>query len=291
MPNKIMLFIVMGLVTTIGIFVIDLVTPRGVALGVVYLGMIFVGLIIKQRAIVISFAVLATGLVFAGYFLSPSSSESATAFINLGLTLFIIWLAALMLIFHLSQERKYTEKLAEMANHDALTNVHNRHYFNQELEKEIAKSRRYKIDLSLLMIDIDHFKKVNDTYGHQVGDQVLKTLASICKQVLRDVDIVVRFGGEEFIVILPSTNISGALLTAERIRQAVEAETFTYDDVNLKCTVSVGVTSYDNADWTDKDLIKAADIALYEAKQNGRNQICEFDEDKTKFRMALVEPA
>ena len=289
MPNRIIMLIAIGLAGALGIFVIDLLTPRGVALGVVYLAMIFVGLIIKQRLIVISCAFLATALVFMGYFLSPNTTDSTTAFINLGLTLFIIWLAALMLIFHLHQEKRYTERLAELANYDALTNVHNRHYFNQELEKEIAKSRRYKIDLSLLMIDIDHFKKVNDTYGHPVGDQVLKTLADICKKVLRDVDIVVRFGGEEFIVILPSTNISGSLLTAERIRRAVEETEFQYEDISLRCTVSIGVTSYDNNEWNDKDFIKAADIALYEAKKNGRNQVCEFDEDRTEFRMALAE--
>lgn len=291
MPNKIILFAIIGLIATIGIFLIDLNTPRGVALGVVYLGMIFVGLIIKRRIIVISFAFIATALVFAGYLLSPKSIDVTTSLINLGLTLFIIWLAAFMLIFHLAQEKKYTAKLAELANHDALTNLHNRHYFNQELTKEVAKSRRYKIQLSLLMIDIDHFKKVNDTYGHPVGDYVLKALAEICKSILRDVDIVVRFGGEEFIVILPSTNISGALLTAERIRFAVEKYEFVYEDISLKATVSIGATSYDNDDWTDKDLIKAADIALYEAKKNGRNQVCEFDEEKTQFRMAMAEEA
>ncbi len=291
MPNKIVLLTIIGLIATIGIFLIDLNTPRGVALGVVYLGMIFVGLIIKHRVVVIAFAFIATALVFAGYFFSPTSIDVTTALINLGLTLFIIWLAALMLIFHLVQEQKFTAKLAELANHDALTNLHNRHYFNQELSKEVAKSRRYKIQLSLLMIDIDHFKKVNDTYGHPVGDQVLKSLADICRTVLRDVDIIVRFGGEEFIVILPSTNISGALLTAERIRAGVEEFDFTYEDTSLKATVSIGATSYDNNDWTDKDLIKAADIALYQAKKNGRNQVCEFDEEKTQFRMAMAEEA
>lgn len=289
MPKKIGVYIAVGLITTAGIFVIDLLTPKGIALGVVYLGMIFVALIIKRLAIVLTFAAVATALVLSGYLLSPNTLDATTGLVNLGITLFIIWLAAVMLIFHLTQEKKYTEKLAELANHDALTGVHNRHYFNQELEKEIAKSRRYKIDLSLCIIDIDHFKRVNDTYGHPIGDQVLKSLATICKTVLRDVDIVVRFGGEEFIVILPSTPIEGALLTAERIRKAIEEHNFNYDEVALNCTVSVGVASHDNKDWNDKDLIKAADIALYEAKKQGRNRVCEFNEDITDLRHAFTE--
>lgn len=287
MPKRIWVYITVGFLTTLGIFVIDLLTPKGIALGVVYLGMIFVALIIKRLPIVLAFATVATALVFTGYFLSPSSEDATTGLINLGITLFIIWLAAAMLIYHLAQEKKYTEKLAELANHDALTGVHNRHYFNQELEKEIAKSRRYKIDLSLFIVDIDHFKQVNDTYGHPIGDQVLKSLAMICKDVLRDVDIVVRFGGEEFIVILPSTNLGGAVYTAERIRKAIEGHDFSFDDVSLKCTVSVGVASHENKDWNDKDLIKAADIALYEAKKQGRNLVREFNEDITDLRHAF----
>jgi len=161
---------------------------------------------------------------------------------------------------------------------DPLTQVYNRRYLDRRLEEEVARAKRYALDLSILLLDIDHFKRVNDTYGHQAGDVTLSTLGSLMKASLRDPDIVARYGGEEFLIICVSTGIDGAVLVAERLRHLVESHRVEIADDSggrkiIPITISIGAAGLsDSFDGKDK-LIQAADKALYRAKQEGRNRV------------------
>ncbi len=161
---------------------------------------------------------------------------------------------------------------------DPLTQVYNRRYLDCRLEEEVARSKRYALDLSILMLDIDHFKRVNDTYGHQAGDVTLSTLGSLIKNSLRGPDVVARYGGEEFLIICVNAGIDGAKLVAERLRHLVESHQVEIPDDSggrktIQISVSIGVAGLgDNLDGKDK-LIQAADKALYRAKQEGRNRV------------------
>lgn len=161
---------------------------------------------------------------------------------------------------------------------DPLTNVFNRRYLDRRLDEEIARSKRYSLDLSILMIDIDHFKRVNDTYGHQAGDIILNTLCCSIKAALRDLDVIARYGGEEFMVICINTAIDGAALVAERLRHLVELYQIDITDGSgakqtIQINISVGVAGFSASVDSKKKLIQAADEALYRAKGEGRNRV------------------
>lgn len=159
---------------------------------------------------------------------------------------------------------------------DSLTGLKNRRYFDQRLCEEVAHSKRYRLPLSVLLIDVDNFKIVNDTYGHVIGDEVLKNLSKIIMDTLRDSDVVARYGGEEIIVITPSTDKAEALLLAERLRNIVYKSTMaTIDSTQelIQITVSVGVASLGMVVLDKEALIEEADKALYEAKKAGRNRV------------------
>ena len=156
---------------------------------------------------------------------------------------------------------------------DGLTGLFNRRHFEANLEREFLRAKRYKSDLSVAMIDVDFFKKVNDTYGHACGDYVLKEVAFLINEAFRKTDMVFRYGGEEFVVILTETDASNAVIPLERLRAAVENNHFKYKNQDLKITISIGVTSdLDNAQ-TPWEFFDFADGALYKAKENGRNQV------------------
>ncbi len=167
------------------------------------------------------------------------------------------------------------EKLRELAFRDGLTGLFNHRYMQELLEKEMDRSVRYKRPISLIMFDIDHFKNVNDTHGHPVGDQVLKALSVKLSHLSRRSDMVARYGGEEFMVVLPETDASGANVMAQRLRRGIEQMEVATDAGPLQVTVSVGVTSYtpDHGKKTKGDLIEAADSGLYASKRGGRNQV------------------
>jgi len=159
-----------------------------------------------------------------------------------------------------------------MATTDGLTGLHNHRHFQNLLDQQVALAQRYQKPLSLLLCDIDHFKTVNDTYGHPAGDLVLKGVAGILERQARQTDSVARYGGEEFAVILPETDSAAARALAERIRAAVEASTFTTDLGPLKVTLSLGVATLPDAARQKPDLIEQSDQALYAAKRGGRNR-------------------
>lgn len=173
------------------------------------------------------------------------------------------------------------KRLKEMAIRDELTGLHNRRHFMEQANAEFQRHRRYKNPLSLLMMDADHFKNINDTYGHSVGDMALASLADIGRNQLREVDIFARIGGEEFAILLPETDIQEAGVVAERIRNAVEHSCLRIekpdhtlqDGQGLRFTVSIGLAQTEDTMQDVDTLLKLADRALYAAKSSGRNRV------------------
>lgn len=176
----------------------------------------------------------------------------------------------------ITEHKRMANRLREMANTDVLTELYNRRYFTTLLTREIKRCERTGHALSVLLLDLDHFKNVNDKYGHSIGDLTLKTFAKTCKAELRDIDMMGRLGGEEFGIYLPETGRDGAFTLAERIREAIAAMTLMDENENpFHITVSIGVCVYDSMfDERMEDLIKRADKALYRAKSQGRNRVC-----------------
>jgi two-component system cell cycle response regulator len=168
-------------------------------------------------------------------------------------------------------------RLEALASTDPLTDVLNRRALDERLAVELERARRYTSEVTLLMVDIDHFKRVNDTHGHLVGDDVLMEVAALLTQTVRTTDIVARYGGEEFAIILPETGEEGAIRFAERIRERMEGNAFRVDDtLTLRVTASIGVATYPAPKVdTVEDLIARADQALYRAKAEGRNRVRE----------------
>lgn len=244
----------------------DLYFPLGVAGGAPYILLVLIGLYAHRPNSVIVLAALGSILTIVGYYLSPHGGIHYVV-LNRGLALFAIWTTAVVAYMHL----KALARLEPLATIDQLTGLYNRHYFTSMLVKQINIWRRYQRPLSLLMLDIDFFKQVNDTYGHQGGDAVLKAVADICKNTVRDIDIVARIGGEEFAILLPSALISGAMQTAERIRAEVEKSRFQYEDKVIQLTVSLGAVELVDTLWTITEFMKSVDDALYKAKKSGRN--------------------
>lgn len=168
-------------------------------------------------------------------------------------------------------------KIQEMASYDFLTHVLNRRFGLIRLHEEFSTALRHRSDLSVVMIDIDKFKNINDTHGHDAGDQVLKTVTSTLSLHLRNEEIICRYGGEEFLIILPMTNLNKAGLVAERLRDLVEQQTFYYKDKVILVTISLGVSSLSSlVTQNENDLINCADTALYHTKKMGRNQVSIF---------------
>ncbi len=171
-------------------------------------------------------------------------------------------------------ERKATEaKLLELATTDGLTGLNNRRRFMELSEREFTRSVRYDRPLAMFMLDIDHFKDVNDSYGHDVGDDVLRSLSEIAVIALRGADILGRLGGEEFGVLLPETDAEAAMEVAERLRMSIENTAISTNDQALTITVSIGVSVLNSDTPSIEDLMKRADVALYDAKQSGRNRV------------------
>ncbi|MGI8509112.1 MAG: diguanylate cyclase [Gemmatimonadaceae bacterium] len=176
----------------------------------------------------------------------------------------------------IEQTRADNARLEALAHTDPLTHLLNRRALTIRLVAELERVRRYNSPLTMLMIDLDHFKLVNDTFGHLVGDEVLRGIAMILQRSVRSVDMVARYGGEEFVIVLPETGETGALAFAERIRQRVEQHSFeARRAASVKVSVSVGVSSFPAPHVESaEDLFARADAALYRAKERGRNQVC-----------------
>ena len=172
----------------------------------------------------------------------------------------------------MQRQAEEIETQAAVARTDALTGLYNRRAFDDELHRRTAEWQRRKIVFALMMIDVDHFKKFNDQHGHPAGDEVLRRVAGVLQHTMREMDLVTRYGGEEFAIILPVTNLQESLRAAERARQAIAESSFSFEGAELKVTVSIGVAQiFDTED--EATLVKRSDSALYAAKSAGRNRI------------------
>ncbi|MBB1520956.1 sensor domain-containing diguanylate cyclase [Aquipseudomonas guryensis] len=171
------------------------------------------------------------------------------------------------------QLQSANDQLKHLSRTDRLTGLNNRGHWEEELKREYSRHRRYGSTAALVMFDIDHFKKVNDTYGHQAGDKVIQAVADVVRKEARDTDIAGRYGGEEFVILLPDVDSAGARLFAERLRQKTEALQVDYDGQLIPFTISLGVADLAQSGNDHQQLIEWADHALYQSKRNGRNQV------------------
>ncbi|MBF0469360.1 MAG: GGDEF domain-containing protein [Desulfamplus sp.] len=166
--------------------------------------------------------------------------------------------------------------LEHMTNHDALTAIYNREYVEKQIEYEFSKAKRYGSLFSLILFDIDKFKIVNDSFGHLAGDEVLKNTSLTIKSQLRSSDVFGRYGGEEFLMLLPETNLENTAFLAQRIRQSIERMTTVYNNTEIKITISLGVVQFRPDIKNYLQIVHEADIALYHSKQNGRNAVTQY---------------
>jgi diguanylate cyclase (GGDEF)-like protein len=183
-----------------------------------------------------------------------------------------------VMVMVIGSSRTLKKTLTELdfhAKQDPLTSVFNRRYFNDFLEKEIERSKRYNHEFCILMLDLDNFKGINDSYGHLLGDDVLIDVARVLKQKTRLGDTVTRLGGDEFAIILPETDSTGAHHVAEEIKKAISKHSFSSEH-NFQMTISIGVISFPTQGVSVKELLSNVDLALYKAKAKGRNIVCDY---------------
>jgi two-component system cell cycle response regulator len=173
-----------------------------------------------------------------------------------------------------SIEQSYYEGLHNVAMQDALTELPNRRYFDEVISRELARARRHSRTLVMLMADIDHFKNINDTYGHVAGDMVLREFARLLRPRVRTSEFFARYGGEEFAFVLPESDLEGAMIFAEAVRRKVEVHPFLHGDTSISVTVSIGGACFGSEIESVKQLIEVVDKKLYEAKDAGRNTVC-----------------
>jgi diguanylate cyclase (GGDEF)-like protein len=177
----------------------------------------------------------------------------------------------------LDQITDLQEDLRQQAIRDALTGVHNRRYLTEVTEKELSRAERHQYPVSFILVDLDHFKDINDTYGHQAGDRVLIAIADLLCRETRRSDVVCRYGGEEFLLMLPETNLETALQRAENLRQAIAKANISHETHTLHLTASIGVTMYPAHGKDLDELFKNVDTAMYQSKNSGRNQVSVFE--------------
>lgn len=173
----------------------------------------------------------------------------------------------------ITERKREQEVLRHLASHDALTGIMNRAGFFERADEELARARRHRRPLTLIMLDLDHFKRINDDLGHAAGDAVLVAISRLWVRELRSIDHLARIGGEEFVVLMPDSELADAQIVAERLRAATEAEVVLFDEQEIRCTLSGGIAMVEHAESSVDAALRRADDALYEAKAGGRNRI------------------
>src|SRR5579871_3396223 len=211
----------------------------------------------------------AIAVTILGALLEDEGESTAATLVNRGMTIIVIIGIAFLLV----RVTRSAQQLFRIATTDVLTGIFNRRHFTSLLTREQQRAARYGTTFSILMLDIDHFKRINDTYGHPVGDEAIKAMAGAAGKCLRPTDMIGRFGGEEFVVMLPHTDEPGAVLAAERIREAVAKVVVLAGKEEVRFTVSIGAACYAPRASVDQ-LLECSDKALYAAKTGGRNQVC-----------------
>ena len=171
-------------------------------------------------------------------------------------------------------EGQYHEEIYRLMTVDGLTQVHNKRFFDEMLDRELSRARRYGSTFGLILFDIDHFKQINDTFGHLAGDAILRQLGTLVRGQVRRDDVVARVGGEEFAVITPEVGIQGCRELARKLNRLVDDATFEFDGSRIDVTISCGVTEWDESMQSTQSVVQSADERLYEAKRTGRNRVC-----------------
>jgi diguanylate cyclase (GGDEF)-like protein len=263
------MIVIAGLVAA-ATFVLDLFMPTGVAGGIPYVAVVLLGGFSRVRNGATLSAALATVLTVLGHWLSPEGGlpiwiEAS----NRALAVIVFWVTAVLIVRRNTAE----EALRTLATTDSLTGAMTRGHFLELSEREFARSRRYHHPLSVVILDIDHFKRVNDRYGHAAGDAVLTALAENCRERLRTVDLFGRIGGEEFAVTMPETSLALAARAADRLRASLASIRIPVDGGSVALTVSIGVVGLYEGDADFDALLVRADKALYAAKEAGRDRI------------------
>ncbi len=250
----------------------DLYHPLGIAGAMPYIALPLFGLLARSSRTVLNLAVLGTVLNIAGIILSTSGAPLYAVVVNHLMSGILVWVVSYIALAHMAVEDKLHATLHDAAFRDPLTGLYNRRYVFSVFRNTLQQYRRYADACSLIMIDADHFKRINDEHGHGAGDAALRAIADACNRSVRDSDVVGRFGGEEFIILLPHTEAAQAAHVAERIRQTILRDTCCWNGQKLEITLSLGVAEAGPATDTLDELIKAADEALYAAKNGGRNR-------------------
>jgi diguanylate cyclase (GGDEF)-like protein len=251
------------------IFYIDLVTEADLVAAMLYVSICGLLYSIRSPFVHLAFCGLCTVLnVIAGYFELDYVDFDNVVFNRIIAT--IVLYSVSLLLYRNSQSESVLKRLATT---DPLTGALNRRHFMELMSREQRRAERYNAVFSVLMIDIDHFKRVNDTYGHQVGDQAIQAMSDACQKALRPTDLLARYGGEEFIITLTHTDQPGAAKVAERLRESVAEIELPTEQGVLKFTISVGVSTFFKRSLLE-EIIGRADQALYQAKTSGRNRVC-----------------
>ncbi len=250
------------------IFIIDLQLPLGIAAGTPYALVVLFTLRSENNMSTSLVAIASIIFTIIGYFLSPQSTGSAeAAIINRALAVFIITASAI-LVMRNHRDRESIRALTVLSTTDKLTTTKNRLAFDEAIESEVARAARYHRPLSLALIDVDHFKTINDRYGHDVGDQTLVEVAELIHNVTRASDRLYRLGGDEFAILLSEIKLETAQFICEKIRKAFDSQAI--QEKSLTPTLSIGIATFQENDSKDT-LFKRADEALYLSKKNGRN--------------------
>ena len=251
------------------IFYIDLVTEADLVAAMLYVSICGLLYSIRSPAVHLAFCALCTVLnAIAGYY-----ELNYIDFDNVVFNRIIATVVLYSVSFLLYRNSMSESVLKRLATTDPLTGAFNRRHFMELMLREQRRAERYDAVYSVLMIDIDHFKRVNDTYGHQVGDQAIQAMSAACQKALRPTDLLARYGGEEFIITLTHTDQPGAAKVAERLREAVSEIELQTEQGILKFTISIGVSTFFKRSLLE-EIIGRADQALYQAKTSGRNRVC-----------------
>ena len=253
-------------------FVFDIYHPIGIAGAMPYIALPRLGLLARSSRAVINLALLGTLLNLAGVALLMSSAPLYVVLVNHLMSGVLVCAVAYIALAHLAVENKLRASLHDAAYRDALTGLYNRRYVFSVFRDELKRYQRYSDPFSVMLIDADHFKQINDQHGHCAGDAALKAIADTCNRSVRDTDVVGRFGGEEFIILLPHTAASDAEIVAERIRHAVLETDVYWQEQRLDVMLSLGIAEAGIHANDFDELIAAADRALYAAKEGRRNR-------------------
>jgi diguanylate cyclase (GGDEF)-like protein len=251
------------------IFYVDLVTEADLVAAMLYVSICGLLYSIRSPVVHLAFCGLCTVLnAIAGYY-----ELNYVDFDNVLFNRIIATIVLYSVSFLLYRNSLSESVLKRLATTDPLTGAFNRRHFMELMLREQRRAERYDAVYSVLMIDIDHFKRVNDTYGHQVGDQAIQAMSGACQKALRPTDLLARYGGEEFIITLTHTDQPGAAKVAERLREAVSEIALQTEQGVLKFTISIGVSTFFKRSLLE-EIIGRADQALYQAKTAGRNRVC-----------------